>query len=115
VEVVKVHGRVEAYRWLAGLLAIMVPVALAACAGVTTPGAVSGNNPTNRAEVPRMAVEELYELTSDNGDDILVVDVRSLSDYEEGHIAGAIPVPLLEILTGEWSPPEDREAVLYCS
>lgn len=49
-----------------------------------------------------------------SGDDVVVVDVRPTSEYQSGHIAGAISVPLdeLENRLGELS--EDTEIVAYC-
>lgn len=50
-----------------------------------------------------------------NGDDMVIIDIRSQADYEAGHVKGAINVP--------WGPaiaqsltqvPKDKEVMVYC-
>jgi 3-mercaptopyruvate sulfurtransferase SseA len=50
--------------------------------------------PQTEADVPRVTVEEA-KLAFDNGKAV-IVDVRSAEAYAEGHVAGAISVPLSE-------------------
>lgn len=42
------------------------------------------------------------------------VDVRSPEEFHEVHIAGAINIPVEEILKGAELPDRDKETVLYC-
>lgn len=42
------------------------------------------------------------------------VDVRSHEEYHEVHIAGAINIPIDEILNGAELPSREKETVLYC-
>lgn len=42
------------------------------------------------------------------------VDVRSPEEYHEVHIAGAINIPVEEILNGAELPDREKETVLYC-
>ena len=46
--------------------------------------------------------------------DILVVDTRYKEQYEVDHIKGSISAPLSTIIDGGWSPPSDKEVILYC-
>lgn len=48
------------------------------------------------------------------GDDVVVVDVRPASEYEAGHIAGAISMPLDELGDRLSELSEDIEIVAYC-
>jgi rhodanese-related sulfurtransferase/predicted transcriptional regulator len=46
--------------------------------------------------------------------DVIVLDARPSSEYEAGHIAGAISVPVDELQSRLRSLPSDREYVAYC-
>jgi rhodanese-related sulfurtransferase len=48
--------------------------------------------------------------------DLVVLDVREPSDYEGGHIQGAINIPrgLLELDIDEVVPDQDKTIVAYC-
>lgn len=48
------------------------------------------------------------------GDDVVVVDVRPTSEYQAGHIAGAISIPLDELGDRLAELPADLEIVAYC-
>jgi rhodanese-related sulfurtransferase len=65
-----------------------------------------------RSEVPRISPEELKDRL-DNGEAVLVVDSRSLSSFEMGHIAGAISVPDYEVESRLAEFPRDQEIVFY--
>lgn len=65
---------------------------------------------------------ELYDITmqelkSKQSNGAIVVDVRSLQEYEEGHICGAINIPEYEInfKIDKSLPNKDKEIVIYCS
>ena len=45
---------------------------------------------------------------------VLFVDVRPPADYEAGHIAGAMSVPLDAIVRGARDLPRQQNIVLYC-
>lgn len=60
-----------------------------------------------------ITIEELENLRKKGGK---IIDVRSLQEYEEGHIAGAISIPEYEIrkeIIDKINPKE--EIVVYCS
>ncbi len=48
------------------------------------------------------------------GDDVVVVDVRPRQEFEAGHIAGAVSIPLEELSERLDELPDDVEVVAYC-
>jgi hypothetical protein len=64
-------------------------------------------------EVPRISLVQLKE-KMDAGVDLAIVDVRSKEDFDEGHIAGAVSIPLEEMETRYTELPRDREIITYC-
>lgn len=50
----------------------------------------------------------------DAGDEVVVVDVRPTGEYEAGHIAGAVSIPLDELGGRLDELPEDVEIIAYC-
>jgi rhodanese-related sulfurtransferase len=73
---------------------------------------------TELDKVPRITADELRKQIQNNTA-VIIVDSRSGVEklYDEGHIKGAIPVPLDVIVKGEWIPTTnlDAEIVFYCS
>lgn len=65
------------------------------------------------AKVPRVTVEELKAML-DKGEAV-VIDVRTAQDFTDGHIPGALQIPL-SFVEGEipWFP-KDKKIVTYCS
>ena len=45
---------------------------------------------------------------------VTVIDVRPREEYEAGHIAGALSVPVEDLKRGRSAPPRSREVVAYC-
>lgn len=70
--------------------------------------------PTTIAEVPRITPQEVKEKL-DAGEDLVIVDSRSLEAYNHSHIAGAVSLPLDEIGTRYGELPKDKLLVLYCT
>lgn len=82
-----------------------------------TPTAASPSQP--EASMP--AMPEIVEITTnefagelEQGNDILVVDVRMPWDYQVSHIPGAISIPLATLPQRYSELPTDRDIVLYC-
>ena len=79
------------------------------------------------AEVERLAVaylgsrddlepvtrEELARRLED-GDDLVVLDVRPAAEYAAGHVRGAVSIPVGELRRRLAELPADREVVAYC-
>ena len=70
--------------------------------------------PTTIAEVPRITPQEMKEKL-DAGEDLVIVDTRSLESFNHSHIAGAVSLPLDEIGTRHGELPKDTLLVLYCT
>lgn len=68
--------------------------------------------PRTQDEVPRIAPSVLKGRL-DAGENVLVVDARTLGEYTARHIPGAISVPLSEIEARMDELPRDPEIVLY--
>ena len=66
-------------------------------------------------EPERISLEEFKNLF-DNQADIVIVDTRSLENYEAGHISGAISMSYPdEIRARNQELPRDKTIILYCS
>jgi len=61
-----------------------------------------------------LSVEEAYQAYTGN-DNYLFVDVRTVSEYEDGHIEGAVLIPLSEIGDRLSELPMDRPIIVYCN
>ena len=70
--------------------------------------------PTTVSQVPRIKPQELKEKL-DAGEEVIVVDARSLDSYESHHIPGALSIPLAEIEERHGELPQEGEIVLYCT
>ncbi|MEJ2753515.1 MAG: rhodanese-like domain-containing protein [Chloroflexota bacterium] len=58
---------------------------------------------------------ELNDLLQDSEKDILLVDVRSPSEYvHDGHIEGAQLLPLQQLMQGAAELPREQEIVIVC-
>jgi ArsR family transcriptional regulator len=47
-------------------------------------------------------------------DDVTVLDVRPVEEYETGHIPGALSVPVSELKRRLRDVPKNREVIAYC-
>jgi predicted sulfurtransferase len=75
----------------------------------STPSSV----PDSGSDVPSVSLEQLKEKL-DAGADIIVVDVRTKEDFDEGHIPGAVSIPWEEIEDRYTELPRDKEIITYC-
>lgn len=104
-------------------IAAMVLVSACTAASTPTQPVIStleisqgqNNSPLTEAGVPRVTVEDA-KTAFDNGEAI-IVDVRSAEAYAEGHIAGAISIPLGEFETNIENVKLDKEKwiITYCT
>jgi rhodanese-related sulfurtransferase len=67
----------------------------------------------SEAQVPRIPVAEARELQQTGA--AVLVDVRDPASFANGHIAGAVHVPLGEITARAGELPRDRRVIAYCS
>jgi rhodanese-related sulfurtransferase len=65
-------------------------------------------------KMPRIIPEELKRLMAAR--QVVVIDVRSSGDYRQGHIPGAINLPMQQIEAGNYpSLPRDKRLISYCA
>ena len=99
------------------MIAVTFPLAFTACKPATVPEVEAppsaGPSASLLERIPRITIYELLQKMAYNGN-ILIVDTRHADQYEVDHIKGAISVPLDTIIAGAWTPPLDKEIILYC-
>ena len=79
---------------------------------VTSPPSAAAQDP--EAAMPRVSAEELKRLVADQ--QAVILDVRSPEIYREGHIKGAINLPILKLEAGEYKDlPRDKRIISYCT
>lgn len=86
--------------------------ALAVVVVVAVVGALASGTAASE-EVPFIDSASLLQQVR-AGAAVLFVDVRPPAEYEAGHIAGAISVPLDAIVRGARDLPRQQNIVLYC-
>jgi len=66
-----------------------------------------------KAEVIPISVERVYEIIS-NCEDYVILDVRTPEEFNEGHIEGAMLIPI-DTLEGRLNElPKDKPIIMYC-
>ena len=92
----------------------------ASSAATATATVMPSATPETETSVP---VAEYHKITAqeakermDSGDPVIIVDVRTQSEYDGGHIPGATLVPNEEIGTEmpDALPDKDAEILIYC-
>jgi rhodanese-related sulfurtransferase len=64
--------------------------------------------------MPRIIPEELKRLMA--AGQVVVIDVRSPDEYRQGHIPGAINLPIQQIEAGNYLRlPRDKRLISYCA
>lgn len=66
------------------------------------------------SNVPRISLEELKQKL-DAGAEMVIIDVRSKEEFDQGHIPGAISIPWPEIKDRYTELPRDKEIITYCA
>jgi len=66
-------------------------------------------------DITALDSEELRRYVENHSEkDYLLVDVRQPAEYREGHIPGAVILPLMELESKLFELPADRDLVFYC-
>lgn len=96
----------------------LVGFLIAANQSPSTPTSPSTANVANQGnipypEVPRTPLEEA-KAKYDEGT-ALIVDTRSMEEYNRQHIPGAAALPLSELGTQNPDLPRDQEIITYCT
>ena len=110
-------------KGLALLLAAALVATLTACAGDSA-GVIGGQDGPTAVYVTDGETESSWKTITaeaakermDSGDDVVILDVRTESEYEEGHVPGAILLPNEEIGADrpDQLPDLDAEILVYC-
>lgn len=61
-----------------------------------------------------LTIDDYRQRFADNGEDYMLVDVRMDDEYEDGHLPGAVNIPLPEIQSRLDEIPEDKPVVVVC-
>ncbi|TNF55690.1 rhodanese-like domain-containing protein [bacterium] len=78
----------------------------------STETSISQPLPVSESQVPRISPEKLKERL-DKKEKVTIVDVRGVKEFDAQHIAGAISVPLHQILLRQKELPREQEIVFY--
>ena len=70
-----------------------------------------------RKEVPEVSAQQVNELLKNNGKSPILLDVRESDEWRQGHLEGALPLPLgfLEIKVESVVPDKNAPIVAYCA
>lgn len=82
---------------------------LAVVAGIYTPRLMNWD----KDSAEDVSIQEAIELI-DQKPDLVIVDVRTVGEYEDGHIEGAINIPIDEFPTRLDELSKDDELLVYC-
>lgn len=98
-------------------ICILAAVVIASCSPAEqSGGAVTGVEEVSndKAEYIRISAEEAKEII--DTEEVVILDVRTVQEYQEGHIEGAILIPDydLERLAAEYLPDKEAKILVYC-
>lgn len=93
---------------------IMLPILLILLIVATLSGCSSENGDTSDGYTT-ISSEEAKKMM-DEDDSVIVLDVRTVQEYDEGHIEGALLLPNIEISTkaSEILPDKSTTILVYC-
>jgi rhodanese-related sulfurtransferase len=83
-------------------------------------GYLAGGMETSKCEnlvleqAPEISVQDLDRLLREKQEDVQVVDVRRPAEWEEGHIQGATPMPLSQLLAAMGQLDGGRPIAVHC-
>ena len=94
------------------LIIFAVVAVLAVAAALYTPQLMNWNNEKN-IEYGDVSIEDTIELIEQNPE-LVILDVRTVSEFEEGHIKEAINIPVDELVDRLDELSKDDELLVYC-
>ena len=104
-------------KWLFAVIAAgVLTAALSACGQEKTgQDTKAAQEDTLKAEYKKITAEEAKE-RMDKDDKVVILDVRTEEEYQEGHVPGAIVIPNETISSGplEELPDMDQAILVYC-
>ena len=93
--------------WLPVAFAVLVAIAAMLPTGCNTSVKTSDEN------LEIIGYERLMELLADERSPVLLVDVRKPKSYAQGHIPGAVNIPVLQLKPNDPKLGEAQEIVVY--
>jgi rhodanese-related sulfurtransferase len=101
----------EPSRHIYIVLLIFVMVCLTGCSSAAE--AASKITVDNLDEMPyNLSAQQAYE-ANETGE-VLVLDVREVWEYEEGHVPGAVLIPLMKVENRLAEIPQDQHVIVTC-
>ena len=94
------------------IMVIAVVAILAVVAGVYTPKIMNWGE-SDEGNYGDVSIQEAIELMEQKSD-LVILDVRTVAEFEDGHIEGAINVPVDELATRLDELSKDDELLVYC-
>ena len=76
---------------------------------------VPGPDYAKKIETSKMSPSDLKKLMESGSKDFVVVDVRDESEYKEGHIPGALNLPLETFASRSEVLPKEKKVIVYCN
>lgn len=70
------------------------------------------SNDTSTGTMETITTSEVKEIIDNKDENYILIDVREVSEFEEGHIAGAVNIPLGSITSVDYS--KDKIIIVYC-
>ena len=87
-------------------------------AAAQAPGAAQGNAPKELPaeqlkDIPRVTLEDAHQKLGQPA--VVFVDARSLAEFQNAHIKGAVNLPLAEANARLNELPKDKDLLIYCA
>ena len=76
---------------------------------------IKGPNYETKIETVKITPKKLNSLIKSGVDDFIVVDVRDKSEYAEGHIPGAINIPVASFSLQSGKLDKNKTIIVYCN
>ena len=76
---------------------------------------IKGPNYEAKIETAKITPKKLNTLIKSGTDDFIVVDVRDESEYSDGHIPGAINIPVASFSVQSGKLDKDKTIIVYCN
>lgn len=93
------------------VLMVLISLIIAGCGSSSAP---SSSSSTPSAGYTDISAEQLKSMI-DSNKNMVIVDVREKDEYDQGHIQGALFLPLSEIQQRFKELPTDKTLVLVCA
>lgn len=83
------------------VIVLLICLITVGCGGETIPGTMS-----------KIKTEEVKEILDNKDENYILIDVREDYEFSEGHIPGAVNIPLGNITSVDYS--KDKTLIVYC-